>query len=108
MHLSTTTPYLLWHRFDLRRAIATSAACGVPIACAGALGYLLTDWHSGMEAAQPWQTGYVYWPAVLGMSVTAIATAPWGARLTHSLPVGLMRKSFALVLIVVGAHLLSG
>ena len=80
----------------------------MPIACAGALGYLLADWHSGMEAAQPWQTGYVYWPAVLGMSVTAIATAPWGARLTHSLPVGLMRKSFALVLIVVGAHLLSG
>ncbi len=80
----------------------------MPIACAGALGYLLADWHSSMESALPWQTGYVCWPAVLGMSVTAIATAPWGATLTHSLPVGLMRKSFALVLVVVGAHLLSG
>jgi len=102
-----TTPYLLWHRFDLRQAIATSAACGVPVTGAGAVGYLLADWHSSMSAAMPWQTGYVYWPAVISLSVSAMLTAPWGAGLTHSLPVGTMRKIFALLLVVVGIHLLT-
>lgn len=103
-----TTPYLLWRRFDLRRAIATSAACGVPIASAGAVGYLLADWHSEVTSAVSGQTGHVYWPAVFAMSVGAIAAAPRGARLTHRLPVGKMRKGFALLLAVVGGHLLLG
>lgn len=34
-----TTPFLLWYRLGLRRAIATSAACGLPIALAGAASY---------------------------------------------------------------------
>jgi len=45
----------------VRHAIATSAACGLPIAVAGALGY----WLTGLDVAglPEWSSGYLYWPA---------------------------------------------
>ena len=38
---SLTVPLLLWFKIPLRNAIATSAACGLPISAAGAIGYFL-------------------------------------------------------------------
>jgi len=34
-----TVPFLLWHRVDIRNAVGTAAACGLPIAFAGAAGF---------------------------------------------------------------------
>jgi uncharacterized membrane protein YfcA len=52
--------------------------------------------------------GYIYLPALFGISVTSIFAAPLGARLAHSLPVTGLRKSFALLLIVMGTRMLAG
>jgi uncharacterized membrane protein YfcA len=43
---------------------------------------------------------------VVAISLFAVAMAPVGARFAHTLPVTLLRRLFAVVLVVVGLRLL--
>jgi len=97
-----TVPFLVWRGKLLPRAVATSAACGLPIAVAGTLGFMLMGKGVEMSAS----TGFVYWSAVAAVGIFAVLTAPFGARLAHSLPVPVLKKWFALLLVVVGIRLL--
>lgn len=99
-----TTPFLTWCRVELRRAIATSAACGLPIALTGTAAYLVAG--LGATGLPAGSSGYIHWPAAIAIAATSIFTAPLGARLTHSLPVARLRRLFALLLALVAVRLL--
>ena len=101
-----TVPFLVWSRVPMRQAVATSAACGLPIAVAGGLGFMLTGWNDAQLPA--WSTGYVYWPAWLGIVVASSLTAGLGAHLAHALPVARLRQLFALMLAGMGVKMLIG
>jgi uncharacterized membrane protein YfcA len=91
-----SVPFMLWHKVPLHRAIATSAAIGFPIALAGAAGYVLGGWKvSGLPA---WSLGYVYLPALGGVALGSVLTAPLGARTAHRLPVRPLKRIFAVLL----------
>jgi uncharacterized membrane protein YfcA len=90
----------------MHKAVGTSAALGWPIAIAGAIGYVLTGWHA--VGLPPYSLGYVSVPATLGIACTSIFFAPLGVRLGHSLPVGTLRKIFALFLYVTAFRMLWG
>lgn len=102
---SLSVPFLLWCNVHLRKAIATSAALGLPIAVAGAAGFVLSGWH--LDTLPAGSTGFVYWPAVAGVMVASIVSAPMGARLAHSLPVATVRRLFALLVAAVGIDMLA-
>jgi len=95
-----TVPYLSWMRFSMRSAVATSAACGIPIALTGALTNVFAGWSA--PGLPDWATGYVYWPAVLGIALTSVPCARIGAKLAHRLDAALLKKLFAVLLCVVG------
>ncbi len=97
-----TVPFLVWRGKTLPLAVATSAACGLPIAVAGTLGFMAM----GATLGSGYSSGFVYWPAVAMVGLFAVLTAPFGARLVHSLPVPLLKKGFALLLLLVGLRLL--
>jgi len=99
-----TVPYLVWCNIALQKAIATSAACGLPIALAGSLAYVLFGWQQGVTVAGA--SGFIYWPAFFGIAVTSMLAAPYGARLTHRLPTDQLNKVFALFLLLVGISML--
>ncbi len=101
---SLTVPFLAWCNVAVRSAVAVSAACGLPIALSGSLGFLLTG--LGEAGLPTWSTGYLYWPAMLGIAVASVLTAPYGARLAHQLPGDVLRRVFAVFLAAVGARLL--
>jgi uncharacterized membrane protein YfcA len=101
-----TVPFLVRSGVDMRRAVATSSACGPPIALAGALGFVAVGW--GREGLPPGSTGFVYWPAVAGILLASAPAAPWGARLAHSLPLSVLKRIFAALVLVVGTKLLLG
>jgi len=102
---SMSVPFLIWCNTALRTAIGTSAAIGFPIALAGAAGYVI----NGLSATlPPYTLGFVYLPALLGVSAASMLTAPLGARMAHSLPIGGLKKIFALLLIVMGTKMLLG
>ncbi len=101
---SLTVPFLHWNNIPLRNAVATSSACGLPIALAGAAGFLASGWgQSGLPAGS---TGFIYWPALPGIVLAALVVAPLGAWLAHTLPLRALEKTFALLLLAVGAKLL--
>jgi uncharacterized membrane protein YfcA len=99
-----TTPYLLWNAVSIRQAIGTSAACGLPIAVFGSIGYVI----AGLDAGQlpDGSSGYIYWPAWLGIISTSMLFAPLGARLTGILPDRTLKRVFALLLVLVATRML--
>lgn len=100
---SMSVPFLVWCNSSMRTAIGTSAAIGFPIALAGAIGYVV----NGLGATlPPYSLGFVYLPALVGVATASVCTAPLGARLAHSLPVGGLKKIFALLLLVMGTKML--
>jgi uncharacterized membrane protein YfcA len=50
--------------------------------------------------------GFVFLPALLWTALASVMTAPLGARAAHRLQVGLLRKLFAVLLLVLAAKLL--
>lgn len=99
-----TVPFLVWCNVALPVAIGTSAAVGLPIALAGATGYVVNGWNIADLPA--YTIGYVFWPAVLLMAAMSFITAPLGAKLAHRLPVALLKKLFALLLIGLSIQML--
>ncbi len=97
---SLTVPFLTWCSVSMRNAVATSSACGLPIALAGTMGFVVAGW--GDPRLPPAATGYVYWPAFVGVAVASVGAAPVGAWAAHALPVGVLRRVFAALLLGVG------
>jgi len=93
---SLTVPYLIWSNIELKKAIGTSAAIGLPISIAGTLGYLINGWDN--SSIENYTFGFIYLPAVFLISITSYFTAPYGAALVHKLPVNNLKKMFALLL----------
>lgn len=101
---SLTVPFLTWRSVPMQQAVATSAACGLPIAVAGALSFL---WLGRDVATLPaWSAGYIYLPALVGIAATSMLFARVGARLAHNLPAPLLKRLFALLLLGVGVNFL--
>jgi len=97
-------PFLTWNNFTLRQAIGTSAAISFPVALGGTAGYVLTGLGApGLPAAS---LGYVYLPALLWTALASVFTAPLGAKATHHLNTGLLRKLFAVLLLALASKLL--
>ena len=100
-----SVPFMLWHNVTLHRAIATSAAIGFPIAAAGALGYVLGGW--GVSDRPAGSLGFVYLPALAGIALGSVLTAPLGARTAHRLPVRPLKRIFALLLLALALRMAS-
>ncbi len=88
----------------MRQAVGTSAALGFPIAVFGTLGYLWAGWNK--PNLPPLASGFIYWPALIGIAVTSVPFARIGAKLAHFLPELVLKRLFALLLFSVGLNLL--
>ena len=99
-----SVPFMMWCNLTLHHAIGTSAAIGFPIAVAGALGYIYNG--LGVAGLPEFSLGYTYLPALAGIVASSVFTAPLGVRLAHSLPVGKLKRVFALFLALMGTRML--
>ena len=99
-----TVPFLVWCKVNMRHAIATSAAAGLPIAIAGSLSYMVSGWKN--PDLPELSLGYVHLPSLAGIALCSVLFAPIGARLAHSLPIHILKKIFALFLILMASKLL--
>jgi len=102
---SMSVPFLTWCNMQVRRAVATSASIGLPIAVAGTAGFIYTGW--GVEQRPPWSIGYINLPAYLGIVIASTLFAPLGARLAHRISELLLKRIFAVFLVIVGIYMLS-
>lgn len=99
-----SVPYFTWRRVQMQQAVATSAACGLPIAIMGAVTNIWAGWQN--PAMPEWSAGFIYLPALLGIVITSSIFAKYGAKLAHSLPPLLLKRIFAVFLFCVGLRFL--
>lgn len=111
---NVVVPTLVYFNVPLHRATATSSTLGVPIATAGALGYVVVGWGQVLSPTSPGagfllqdsMLGYVYLPAFLAIVAATIVTAPLGVRVAHRLDPRPLRRSFGVLLVFVSARML--
>jgi uncharacterized membrane protein YfcA len=89
----------------IHQAVATASGFGLAIGVPAALGFILFGWSA--EGRPPWSLGYVNVPAALVMAVVTTAAAPFGARLAHRLPKLVLRRLFAVFLVLTAASIVA-
>lgn len=101
-----SVPFLIHYNCQPHTAIGTSAGIGIFIAVAGTAGYATTGWF--VPGLPDFSLGYVYLPAVAGITFASILTAPLGVRVAMALPTSTLNKLFALLLYGLGIKMLWG
>jgi hypothetical protein len=103
---SMSVPFMTWCNVPLRKAIATSAAIGFPVAVGGSIGFAF----AGLDdpALPSHAIGYLHLPAALLVGLTSMLFAPLGARIAHAIDPRWLRYGFALLLFSVGVKMLLG
>lgn len=99
-----TVAYLTYKNTEMKKAVGTSAAIGLPIAIAGTVGYILNGWS--IMSAQPWTAGFIYVPAFLAIASASYITAPYGVRLSQYLSNASLKKIFGIVTVALSAKML--
>jgi uncharacterized membrane protein YfcA len=103
---SLTVPFLSWCSVPIRHAVGTAAACGVPIAWAGAIGFMIAG--LGEPGRPVWSAGYVDLAGFAGIALASVPTARLGATLAHRLSPRALKRSFAVLLTLIGLQMLFG
>ena len=99
-----SVPFLMVCNVPTKRAIGTSSAIGLPIAIAGALGYMVSGLH--VVSLPSHSIGFIYLPAFIIMALASLISAPFGALLVQKLAVKKLKKIFAVLLIIIGLNML--
>ena len=103
-----TVPILSYCGLKIQHAVGTSAACGLPIAASGAIGFFIFGQFSSMGVKETLPSGvygFVHIYAFVCVSFASFLTAPIGAKFAHKLPAATLKKTFAVLLLVVGIKL---
>ncbi|HWU82789.1 MAG TPA: sulfite exporter TauE/SafE family protein [Methylophilaceae bacterium] len=101
-----SVPFLLYCNTAIHRAIGTSAAIGLPIALAGATGYVLAGW--GQINLPQYSVGFLYLPAVAGIALASSLTAPFGVMLAQRFSAKGLKRLFAILLYGIGVKMAWG
>ena len=101
---SLTVPYLNHYGVIMQKSVGTSAACGLPIAIAGALGFMIFGMNAHVNV--PNTIGYIHIYAFIGISMMSFFTAKFGAKTAHALSPAVLKKCFSLLLVCIGCFFL--
>lgn len=96
-------PFLNSRGIDMKKAIGSSAFCGMLLGTSGMFSFMLSGW--GNAAMPEYSLGYIYFPAVLCITITSFFTSKLGATATSKLPVPTLKKGFALLLITIAVDM---
>lgn len=101
---SLSVPFLTWCNVPMKKAIGTSSGIGFFIAVSAVVGYFAGGvQHNNLPE---FSTGYIYWPAVILISIVSVFCAPIGVKMAHKLPVPLLKKIFAVLLMSLSIKML--
>ncbi|MBR0573292.1 sulfite exporter TauE/SafE family protein [Pasteurella atlantica] len=98
-----TVPFLENRGLPLKKAIGTSALCGCLLGLTGMFSFIFHGYNA--PNLPDYSLGYVYLPALLCIVSISFFTSKLGARLTTKLPVSILKKAFALLLIGIAINM---
>ncbi|NJN51956.1 MAG: sulfite exporter TauE/SafE family protein [Gammaproteobacteria bacterium] len=100
---NVVVPTLVYHNVPVHRATATASTLGLPIALAGALGYIHRGWFD-TQLSEGF-LGYVYLPALAAIVLATVVTAPIGVRAAHRIAPVPLRRAFGVLLVIVSVRM---
>lgn len=98
-----TVPFLESRGIPLKTAIGTSSFCGCLLGLTGMLSFIFYGYNDPRLPA--YSLGYVYLPALLGITSISFFTSKLGVKLTSVLSVNILKKAFALLLVVIAINM---
>ena len=96
-------PFMSACGYPVHKAVGTAAAIGFIIAVPATLGFMLSGW--GDEALPELSIGFVSILGVVLITPLSTAAAPWGAKLAHAASPIVLRRLFALFLLLTAARM---
>lgn len=96
-------PYLNGRGLEMKRAIGTSSFCGALLGLAGTVSFIASGWN--LPNLPEFSLGYVYLPALVGITLTSFFTSKLGANAANVLPVATLKKAFALLLVGIAINM---
>lgn len=99
-----SVPFLIWCNVEARKAVATSAAIGLPIALAGMAGFIIAG--LGKAGLPPLSVGYVNIPAFVCIVIASVLFAPLGAKYAHRIPHAKLKRIFAVFLFILAIRMI--
>ena len=99
-----SVPYFYHRGLKMMHAIGTSAACGIPIAIAGSISYILIG-YDNLNLPE-YSVGYVYLPATIIVGVMSSLTAKFGVNIAHRMKQKKLRIAFAFLVMIMALNLL--
>jgi uncharacterized membrane protein YfcA len=94
---------LALHGVAIHRAIGTAAGFGLMIAVPGTLGMIANGWSA--QGLPPLSVGYVNLAAVILTIPAAMLSTPWGVAAAHALSRTVLRRVFAMFLMLTAARM---
>jgi uncharacterized membrane protein YfcA len=101
---SILVPFLVFRGHSMVGSVGTAAAGGFPIALFGSIGFVISGWSQA--AGIPLSSGFVYWPALIGIVIFSMISAPLGAKLAHFLSEKRLKLVFAVFLIFTSGQII--
>tara|TARA_X000001036_G_scaffold384939_1_gene379196 strand:+ start:424 stop:1209 length:786 start_codon:yes stop_codon:yes gene_type:complete len=99
-----SVPYFYHRGLKMMSAIGTSAACGIPIALAGSISYMIIGFDNINIPEN--SVGYVYLPATIIVGLMSSLTAKYGVNIAHRMKQKKLRIAFAFLVIIMALNLL--
>ncbi len=97
-------PFLNSRGVEMRQAIGSSAVCGALLGVSGMLSYIIGGWN--VQGMPDYSLGYVYLPAIIGITGVSIFTSKIGADMVTKLPVPVLKRAFAIFLIIMALNMI--
>jgi len=98
-----TVPFLTICDVSMRQAVVVSAAVSLTVAVVGTLAFGIIGDSASHQI--DWTFGYIYFPAVFGVSIGSVIFAPIGTKVSHWMPVPVLKKIFGIFLVMVSVHM---
>ena len=100
-----SVPYFYHRGLMMMNAIGTSAACGIPIALAGSISYMVIGFENINLPNN--SIGYIYLPATLIVGLMSSITAKYGVNIAHRMKQKKLRIAFAFLVMIMALNLLT-
>ncbi len=96
-------PFLESRGIDLKKAIATSSCCAAILGLGASISFVINGF--GRADLPNYSLGFIHLPALFLITIVSFLTAKVGVSCGRKLPVPILKKSFALLLVIISIYL---
>lgn len=91
-------PVLTYFGIQVRQAIGIATVSGISIAVLGSVGFIYTGLQQ--NDLPDYSLGYIYLPALSGIVIASLFSVKLGVKMASKLPIAMLKKFFAVFLIL--------